>query len=439
MVALILLAIGVLFGLIIQKQLILLSLPLLVIAACVRNQPQIVVITSTPDMIGAVDSAPLIQTSTSVSPTAISSETTPINIPTVELQSNANNQEGLQYVVQPGDTLSAIAAANGISLEILLSINDIPDPNTLAVGQVINLPEAPHETTSSFNILPDSRLVRGPGSSSFDVGAFIRQQPGYIQTVTDTVDDETVNAIQIVQRVAIEYSVDPRLLLALLEYRSGWLTHSDLDDTLINYPMELQPSPAGFDRSGLYKQLSWTANQLNLGYYGWKDRDWKTLEFQDGTRLLYDPNLNAATVGIQYFLSQNVTYMSWLPQVEVDGFYSTYYTYFGDPFANAPDSTVPPGIVQPVLTLPFSSGETWFYTGGPHGGWGSGSAWAAIDFAPPDERSDDSPPCYTSDYWATAVAPSMIVRSSGGAVILDLDMDGDEFDRLDHSVFTYCD
>src|SRR5690606_8939231 len=97
------------------------------------------------------------------------------------------------------------------------------------------------------------------------------------------------------------------------------------------------------------------------------------------------PGLNPGTVGVQHMLSQFNTYENWQQQVEPSGFYQTYVTYFGDPFIGAVDPLVPANIQQPELTLPFPAGEVWFFTGGPHGGWGSGSAWAAIDFAPPDD------------------------------------------------------
>jgi LasA protease len=73
------------------------------------------------------------------------------------------------------------------------------------------------------------------------------------------------------------------------------------------------------------------------------------------------------------------------------------------------------------MTLPFNPGETWFFTGGPHGGWDSGSAWAALDFAPPGEGG-----CFTSPYWVTSMANGLVVRASDGEVIQDLDNDGYE-------------
>lgn len=119
-------------------------------------------------------------------------------------------------------------------------------------------------------------------------------------------------------------------------------------------------------------------------------------------------------------------YTQWIIDIDQGGLYDTYVRYFGDPFQNNIDPLVPPLLEQPALTLPFSSGQTWFYTGGPHGGWGSGSAWAAVDFAPPDDPAEIETACFLSDYWVTAIAPGVIARTTEGVVVLDLDGDGDE-------------
>ena len=46
------------------------------------------------------------------------------------------------HIVVAGDTLSAIARAFGVSLDAILAVNDIPDPNALLVGQRIVIPVA---------------------------------------------------------------------------------------------------------------------------------------------------------------------------------------------------------------------------------------------------------------------------------------------------------
>lgn len=59
-------------------------------------------------------------------------------------------------------------------------------------------------------------------------------------------------------------------------------------------------------------------------------------------------------------------------------------------------------------------------TSGPHGAWNTGSAWGALDFAPPGEQLG----CVLSDDWVTAAAPGTVTRSGNGAVVVDLDVDG---------------
>ncbi len=44
------------------------------------------------------------------------------------------------YRVQSGDTLSSIAARFGVSVQALINANNIADPNSLSIGQVLIIP-----------------------------------------------------------------------------------------------------------------------------------------------------------------------------------------------------------------------------------------------------------------------------------------------------------
>ncbi len=387
------------------------------LVGCTKLEPVVVVVTAT----ATQDS--------NINPPQVTNPTiTPIPLPSTnstaaELPATPAHET---YIVQAGDTLSGIAAKFGLQIQTILRINNIEDPNILEVGQVINIPGEPTSTSPDFRIISDRRFIRGPNSQQFDVNTFISQQQGYIQSSTDIVENSILTAAQVVQRVSMEYSVDARLLLAILQFCSHWLTEKEIDEVLKQFPIQGKPSSDGIDRSGLYKQLSWTANQLNAGYYGWKYRGLNVLEFDDGTRVRFSSDINAGTIAVQYFLSLQNDYSSWESAVRETGLFSTYSSLFDNSLADDDQSLVPNQLQQPELEFPFASGQTWFFTGGPHGGWGSGSAWSAIDFAPPDDRPEGSALCYVSDYWATAMSSGVIARSSNGAVILDLDGDGDE-------------
>lgn len=389
---------------------------LLFVCACAR-QPNVVVITAT---FPPLNASPLLPpTDVPLPQTLIHPTANPTRPPVVVTAS-------LDYEVVAGDSLFAIAADHGTTIETLLSLNDIPNPDNLIIGQMLKLPAPPTEEGSAFKIVPDSRLVRGPGSSGFDVAAFVSAQPGFLRSATDEIDFRTYSGAQVIQRVALEYSVDPRLLLALIEYRSKLLTDPNPPDAQKDFALGGPPYANGVERKGLYLQAAWAADQLNYGYYRWHLNGVANIEFTDGTRRLFARDLNAGTVGVQFMLSQNADYATWAQAVGENGLYRTYVTLFGDPFAGAVDPLVPEDLQQPQLTLPFAAGNIWYFTGGAHGGYGSGSAWSAVDFAPPDDITTVDSACYRSQFFATAVADGVIARTAEGTVILDLDGDGDE-------------
>ena len=76
----------------------------------------------------------------------------------------------------------------------------------------------------------------------------------------------------------------------------------------------------------------------------------------------------------------------------------------------------PQDLKQPPLRLPWNDGESWYYTGGPHSGWGDLESWSAVDFSP----SDTPGSCIPSRLWTIAAAPGKIVRVEHGRVMESL-------------------
>jgi hypothetical protein len=135
-------------------------------------------------------------------------------------------------------------------------------------------------------------------------------------------------------------------------------------------------------------------------------------------------------VALQYYFSRIIDGDQYARAIAQDGFANSYAKFFGDPWQSVVPH-IPGSLVQPIFSLPFSPGLTWAYTGGPHTGFGEGEPLAAIDFAPGAMTSG----CVPTDEWATAVAPGVISRSESGAVVIDLDGDGDE--RTGWTVFYF--
>lgn len=323
------------------------------------------------------------------------------------------------YVVKRNDTLGQIARRFNVPLATLVEANGIANPDYLEPGQVLKIPPAnPRQTGSSFKIIPDSELVYGPGSTNFDLASFIQQKNGYLANYQETVDGENYSGAAVVQRISQDYSVNPRLLLAVLEYQSGWVTRQQPPEDTRDYPIGVYDT----NRKGLYRQLAWAANQLNRGYYLWRVNAISSWVLADSAVIPVSPTINAGTAGVQNFYSLLLDETRWNIAVSDQGVFATYNAFFGYPFDLAVEPVLPPGLAQPTMQLPFERGAIWSYTGGPHGGWADGSGWAAIDFAPPGEALG----CVQSDAWVVAAADGLITRSANGAVVQDLDGDGFE-------------
>jgi LasA protease len=311
------------------------------------------------------------------------------------------------YIVQSGDTLGGIAARFGCSLESLMSANQITDPDLLQIGQKLQIPSTQAEAGPSVLLLPDSEFVNGPAYVGFDIAAFCARQGGYLVGHAEMVDGQLLAGPEIVDLVAHRLSVGPRLLLAILELSGGWVT---------------DPNPAS--QAFSYSVLAKIADQLNQGYYDWRGRGVTVITWEDGSVTRYAPTLNAATAGLQYYFSLHAGKSEWKVLVG-DGpgsFIEIYRKLFGDPAQYAIEPLIPADTTSPLLALPWSKGEMWYFVGGPHGGWGDGSAWAALDFVPDEGYLG----CQAASSWATAAASGLIVYSQDGQVVIDLDEDGYE-------------
>lgn len=323
------------------------------------------------------------------------------------------------YVVQWGDSINSIASRMGIGSNQILSENGLIDPNYLAVGQVLYLPTPiPQPPSPSLKIIPDSELVYGPNVAAFGFEELVRVWNGALNHYSEQVEGRERNGAQIVGWVGQKYSVNPRLLLGLLEYQGGWLTQGSL-------PPERELYPLGYEAigyEGLYSQLAWAADQLNRGYYQWRAGWAGPFILANGTPVYPGAGINAGSAAVQWLFAQLYPPDSWRNVVGENGFYRVYELVLGNPFQYAYEPLLPSDLRQPELQLPFEPHSTWSFTGGPHAAWGNWGAWAALDFAPPGQALG----CVVSNQWVVAVADGLVVRSENGEVIQDLDGDGFE-------------
>jgi LasA protease len=328
----------------------------------------------------------------------------------------------IMYYAQAADTLPVLATRFGVAPEEITSADPIPETAYLTPGQLLFIPARLGETTADERLLPDSEVVYSPSAADFDVEAFVSQAGGWLSDHPQWRKNwGTLSAARLIQRVSLDNSINPRLLLALLEYQAGMVYGDPTDSEVLKYPLGYQNGRY----EGLYRQLVWAVNQLSTGYYAYREGRMSEITFPDGSTLRLAPGLNAGTVALQYYFAQSLQGDAWQQALDPQSGFPAFYTrMFGDPWERARhvEPLFPNGLAQPPLTLPFARDWEWAFTGGPHGAWEQEGAYAALDFAPGAITSG----CVDTPAYALASASGLVTRSEDGLVIIDLDGDGRE-------------
>lgn len=326
------------------------------------------------------------------------------------------------YYAQSGDSLPVLAVRFGVEADQIGSPLPIAPTGLIPEGQMILINRKDEPVTQPTRLLPDSEVVNSPTAVAFDTDAFLQEAGGFLASYSEfTPVYGQLTAAQIIDRVALEYSIHPRILLTLLEYESGSVYGLPANGTRNRYFMAFDDP----EFNSLHRQLTHALSFLNRGYYGWREGTIVMLSFPDGYELRLNGNLNCGTVAVMYYLAQKFNFDAWNNALYGENsVVKLNEKMFGDPWLIAQDygPLFSPLLTQPELILPFEIGDTWAMTVGPHAAWGLANVHAALDFNPPK----DTPGCDLSYSWTVASASGLVVRSENGVVMLDLDGDGNE-------------
>ena len=319
------------------------------------------------------------------------------------------------YQAQSGDTVSSLALRFRTDIATLLLANPtLPLTQTLAPGEWLNMPlEGIPAGAYDTRLLPDAEVVFSPSAASFDVQGYVQSQPGFLASYTELVSDSRPPdpGWKIVADTARHYSLNPRLLLALLELQSGALSNANPSDFARSHALGVEaPSLA----PGLSHQLGWAGNQLLYGYYSWQAGTEVKFLLADGARREGDGRLNAGSFAVARLLGLVYKRDGFELVTNGDALLGVYRRLFGQVPPDEP--LIPGGLAQPELQLPFEPQRPWSYTGGPHATYGLTQPWGALDFAPPSEH----PGCVQSLEWETAVGDGFVALSEEGLVELDV-------------------
>jgi murein DD-endopeptidase MepM/ murein hydrolase activator NlpD len=392
-----------------------------VYAALQEGQPA--PLTSTPDLRTAeitekfFEAQSTIEPQGTLSPSPSPSPTIFVPTPTVD----ATQYPPILYYTNSGDTLQSVAARFYVSPDEITSPDLIDPAKMFPANQLLIITNRIGEIDAAEPVIPDAEFLNSATVIGFNTIDYVNQAGGYLASYKEWFNDAWYTGGEIVEYVAINNSINPRLLLTILEYQSGWVFGQPTTLAEIDYPMGWK----NFSQRGLYRQLNWAVQQLSIGYYGWRSGSIVEITFKDHTTARISPEMNAGSVAMQYLFSKNYDSREWGGALySPEGVIALYENLFGNPWPRAKDvePIFPDHFEQPEMNLPFLPNRVWSHTGGPHAAWVIDGPNAALDFAP----ATISNGCIESNQWVTAAAPGLVVRSEPGIVIVDLDGDGYE-------------
>jgi len=261
--------------------------------------------------------------------------------------------------------MKKLCRLNAIALLILLALVAGQSPGAVILAQGIDAPPP---------ILADGQFVYGPNVGRFQMANFLQARGSPLASYASMLDDK-----------ASYYSINPRVLLTILEMRSNSVTRGDADlGEAIGYPAitsldeeveELLERLAGVFYARLYGDLA-TIGML-------------TITLRTGEVVAVPGSAKAGTLAVLTSLAPLSSLEQWnailLPDSSA-GFVATYRRLFpeSDPLDDSNDIT--PDMAPPadLLKMPFECNDTWYFSGGPHeyDGCDGAHVRSAVDFAP---------------------------------------------------------
>jgi N-acetylmuramoyl-L-alanine amidase len=140
-------------------------------------------------------------------------------------------------LVQPGDTLSEIAASYGVPLAELVAANGIADPDLILAGATLTIPDgaagaraggALSKPTGEYRVEPGDTLSGIAARLGTSVAALLAANPAIVapdelfagQVLAIPAGESPVAAL--LRDAALEYGLDPALVQAIAWQESGW-------------------------------------------------------------------------------------------------------------------------------------------------------------------------------------------------------------------------
>jgi LysM repeat protein len=152
-----------------------------------------------------------------------------------ESSSAAPSSSGGGYVVQPGDTLSAIAARYGVSVDALASANGLDAAGILPAGDTLSVSGGSSGTPEEVSTAPSTNTSAPSTDTSSSAGA---------QPTAESVSPSDVASI------AAQNGVSPSLAQAIADQESGF-NNNEVSSTGATGVMQIEPGTWNYIQNNL--------------------------------------------------------------------------------------------------------------------------------------------------------------------------------------------
>ncbi len=219
-----------------------------------------------------------------------------------------------------------------------------PRPGTAAPAPTATAapaPGTPTPTPAAF--FDDLRLSYEPGFYALEIQAYLDEQPGRLKTVTFAVGDRRHSFAEALASQTAYYSVNPKIVLALLELHGDLLSDPDPSADQLGWAAGYRGENG--NRRGLQAQVRWAVKQI---LYARRDYPaYAPLTYADQTESPPPPGMTLAEYALARVLAPTTT-PGRLPRL-MQAFLETYTRLFGDPRLPPQDWPAP---AEPFLYRP---------------------------------------------------------------------------------------
>ncbi len=240
-------------------------------------------------------------------------------------------------------------------------------------------------------LLSDGQFVWGPNVRDFSVVEFLQNRTSPLLPYAEVIETWAAYA-----------SVNPKILLAVLEIRHGWITYLPMDIDPQYVRDEIQKTTLDLAVAFYEHLYTWGARKSSDSSVQPKS---PALSFPDGSSVQLNDQLSSGTYAIASILAGGTSPELWAKSLSTksnDGFPATFSDLFPDTNALDTSNNIQPTQLPPddFFQLPFPLGGKWTFNG-PHSWCGGDHCYgelpdrSSIDFSTVWAKGSDLPDHYT--------------------------------------------